>query len=71
MSTLHVEPRNGLWVVRPENRSLPLSQHGDAATATLAACRTEDARVLVHDRYHRVHVARPARRFSRAEPDSR
>ena len=69
MPTLHVEPRNGAWVVRSDDRSAPVSEHGDAAEATLAACRTGAAQVLVHDRYHRVHVARPQRRFTRAERD--
>lgn len=63
MLTLHVEPHNGTWVVRPENDPRPLSHHADAGAATLAACARvrddETARVLVHDRYHRVVCARP------------
>ena len=60
MLTLHVEPRNNAWVVRRDGAAVPLSEHDDAGAATLAACararRAPDTRVLVHDRYHRVHV---------------
>ena len=62
--TLLVEPRDHEWVVRREGVATPLSEHGDAGAATLAACerarRMPDARVLVHDRYHRVRVERSA-----------
>ena len=62
--TLLVEPRDHEWVVRREGVATPLSEHGDAGAATLAACERArgmpDARVLVHDRYHRVRVERSA-----------
>lgn len=61
MSTLHVEPRNGSWIVRPEGAHDALSEHPDAGQATLAACararRSPSTHVLVHDRYHRVRPA--------------
>jgi hypothetical protein len=73
MLTLHVELSDQAWVVRPEGASTPLSRHEDAGSASRAACsrarRLGDARVLVHDRYHRV-VEHPPR-FSRAAPGAR
>lgn len=68
MLTLHVEPRAGAWIVRREGASEPLSRHADAGTATRDACAcaftmAADASVLVHDRYHRVHVELPRRRL--------
>jgi hypothetical protein len=72
MNTLHVEPRNGSWVVRRDDAPTPLSEHADAGAATRAAQdhapETGATRVLVHDRYHRTHAfraTRPRRRFSR------
>jgi hypothetical protein len=57
MTMLHVEPRSGRWVVRREGATAPISEHREAGEATLAACRVEaPTRVLVHDRYHRVHA---------------
>jgi hypothetical protein len=69
MTTLHVEPRNGSWVVRRDDARTPLSEHAEAGAATRAARAQAHtagvARVLVHDRYHRTHTL-PERRFSRS-----
>lgn len=66
MHTLHVEPRGNVWIVRREATPTPLSEHPDAGTAMLAAharaAEISDAQVLIHDRYHRVHLQPPARR---------
>lgn len=66
MLTLHVEPRGSVWIVRRDTTAAPLSEHPDAGTATLAAharaVESGDARVLIHDCYHRVHLERPAPR---------
>jgi hypothetical protein len=52
--------------VRRDGAAEPLSEHDDAGAATLAACArvrgNPEGCVLVHDRYHRVHVERAARR---------
>src|SRR3954454_3071314 len=68
MSTLHVEPHNGSWVVRRDDAATPLSEHADAGAATRAARARahspEIARVLVHDRYHRTFTIAD-RRFTR------
>jgi hypothetical protein len=65
MTELHVIPdeRTNDWRVYAASASAPLSEHADARDAELAAqARAERAgidRVVVHDRYHRVHEAAP------------
>ena len=73
MTTLHVEPRNGTWVVRRDDDTAPISEHAEAGAAMLAAhgvARTAGVeRVLMHDRYHRTHAfasTAPRRRFTRS-----
>jgi hypothetical protein len=58
-TSLHVAPTaNGAWVVRREPETAPLSRHETETDAERAAARhaaeEADARVFVHDRYHRV-----------------
>jgi Uncharacterized protein conserved in bacteria (DUF2188) len=62
---LHVEPTaSGRWVVCYEHHKQPLSDHLTASEAQGSAqrrARTEGiARVLVHDRYARVHEITPS-----------
>ena len=62
---LHVEPpASGRWVVRYEHHKQPLSDHPTATEAKGSAqrrARTEGiARVLLHDRYTRVHEITPS-----------
>ena len=57
VTTLHVEPRADRWVVRREGAPAPISEYPDAGAATRAARAAGAERVLVHDRYHRVHMA--------------
>src|SRR4051812_43756797 len=58
MTTLHVEPRANRWIVRPDGASHPLSVHAEADEACRVARERARAgaaaRVLLHDRYHRV-----------------
>jgi hypothetical protein len=60
MTTLHVEPSNGSWVVRREGAVAPLSQHAEAGAAARAARAQAEAsggtRVVIRDRYHRTHA---------------
>jgi hypothetical protein len=57
MTTLHVEPSNGSWIVRREDTATPLSEHAEAGAAARAArAQAGVARVVVHDRYHRIHA---------------
>jgi Uncharacterized protein conserved in bacteria (DUF2188) len=56
----------GSWVVQPDDRSDPISEHGSETAAERAAIEhasgRDDCDVVVHDRYARVHfVGRPAR----------
>ena len=57
MTTLHVEPSDGHWIVRRDDATSPMSEHaeaGEASRAAFAAARTAgDTQVLLHDRYHR------------------
>jgi Uncharacterized protein conserved in bacteria (DUF2188) len=60
MQLVHVTcGRTGVWMVVAEDDDRPLSEHAsetDAERAALAlAAALPDARVLVHDRYSRVH----------------
>jgi hypothetical protein len=68
--TIHVKPRDGRWVVQPEGVERPVSEHGDATAAAAAAAAHAEAAgggdVLVHDRYHHVHLTRRDRRPSGA-----
>ncbi len=59
-STIHVEPTPaGRWTVRHDDERNALSEHGSATDAQRVACdlaQIEGAsRVLLHDRYSRVH----------------
>jgi hypothetical protein len=64
-STIHVEPRRGSWVVREEAEREPVSEYGDATSATNAARerarRFTEVTVLLHDRYGRVRRVGVAR----------
>jgi len=62
---LHVEPTaSGRWVVCYEHHKQPLSDHltaSEAQGSAQARARTEGiARVLLHDRYTRVHEITPS-----------
>ena len=63
MTELHVIPdkRTNDWRVYAAGASAPLSEHATAGDAELAAQtwaqRRGVDRVVVHDRYHRVHEA--------------
>jgi hypothetical protein len=59
-STIHVEPTPaGRWIVRHDDERNALSEHESATAAQRVACdlaQIEGAsRVLLHDRYSRVH----------------
>jgi hypothetical protein len=64
----------GKWVVQPEDRGEPISEHWNetaaerAAVAHAADC--DDCDVVVHDRYARVRFVK-RRRFQHAEHRSR
>ena len=66
MTELHVIPdeRTNDWRVYAADASAPLSEHATASDAELAAQtwaqRRGVDRVVVHDRYHRVHEAAPS-----------
>ena len=67
MSTylIHVKSSNtGVWIVQPEDRDLPVSKHVTETDAERAAIERasalEDCSVVIHDRYARVRVVRPA-----------
>jgi hypothetical protein len=66
MTTLHVEPRNGEWIVRRDNATSPVSEHaeaGEASRAAFAEARmTGDTEVLLHDRYNRSRTLAAPRR---------
>ena len=56
----------GSWVVQPDDRSDPISEHGSETAAERAAIEhasgRDDCDVVVHDRYARVRfVSRPSR----------
>jgi hypothetical protein len=60
---IHVRCTNtGTWFVQPDDCD-PISAHGnetDAERAALEHAKTdEDAYVVIHDRYSRVHMVRP------------
>ena len=60
MTEVHVIPdERTIWRVFDDDAAAPLSEHGNATEAELAArARAEDCdadRVVVHDRYHRTH----------------
>jgi hypothetical protein len=59
---VHVLPdRRGRWSVRHEGEDQPLSEHGSATEAEIAA-RALGRDVVVHDRYGRIrHVPAPRR----------
>jgi hypothetical protein len=70
---IHVRPTNlGLWTVQPDELDTPLSQHTNETEAELAALEQaaalEDATVIVHDCYMRVHVVDPRAAVSRRRP---
>jgi Uncharacterized protein conserved in bacteria (DUF2188) len=50
----------GSWVVQPDDRA-PISEHPTATAAERAAiayaATVDDADVVIHDRYARVHLA--------------
>jgi hypothetical protein len=65
MTEVHVIPdERTTWRVYDGDAAAPLSEHTNATEAELAArARAEDRdadRVVVHDRYHRMHGAAPA-----------
>src|SRR3954454_17108724 len=62
MTEVHVIPdERTTWRVHDGDAAAPLSEHGNATEAELAArAPTEDRnaeRIVVHDRYHRTHDA--------------
>jgi hypothetical protein len=63
----------GMWVVQPDDRTDPISEHWSetaAERAALAQADRDDCDVVVHDRYARVRFV-GCRRFRRAEHGSR
>jgi len=66
MTELHVIPdeKTNDWHVYAADAPAPLSEHATASDAEFAARiwaqRRGADRVLVHDRYHRVHEATPS-----------
>lgn len=69
-TALHVAPTpDGAWVVRREADAAPLSSHATVTEAERAADRhaagDDEARIFVHDRYHRVR-----QRFTRRRTDA-
>jgi hypothetical protein len=65
MSThvIHVRCNDtGIWSVHPDNVEAPLSEHTTETDAERAAVERasalDDASVLIHDRYSRVHLVR-------------
>lgn len=65
MTEVHVVPdERTTWRVYDGDAAAPLSEHGNATEAELAArARAEDRnaeRIVVHDRYHRTHDAPPS-----------
>jgi Uncharacterized protein conserved in bacteria (DUF2188) len=66
-TALHVAPTaDGAWIVRREAEAAPLSSHATVTEAERAAARhvagDDDARIFVHDRYHRVRQRYASRR---------
>ena len=60
VSTIHVVPGNGGWIVHVVGDVEPECVHENATEAQSVARRIADRRgldaVVVHDRYHRLHV---------------
>jgi hypothetical protein len=60
---IHVEPHAYQWAVRHDGAAEPVSVHGDASAAIRAARDLARAlghvRVLLRDRYGRVHQVAP------------
>jgi hypothetical protein len=57
---VRVRYTDGRWVVQPDDRDAPSSEHAtanDAAHAAIAyaTARYDDACVVIHDRYERLH----------------
>jgi hypothetical protein len=70
IAAIHVEPMRGHWVVRHDGETEPRSVHGDVAAATRAAREHShslgDVRILLRDRYGRVHeIVAPPREGDR------
>ena len=59
-STIHVVPGNGGWSVHAAGDAEPARVHENATEAQTAARRIAARRgadaIVVHDRYHRLHV---------------
>lgn len=53
----------GIWVVLPDDRDTPLSEHTNETEAERAAiacaAALDDAEVVIHDRYTRVRIVHP------------
>lgn len=64
---IHVRPnRTGIWVVQPDDREAPISEHGTENEAERVALKRaaalDDTSVIVHDRYARVRIVQPGAR---------